>query len=76
MSEQKEQRLASAVLTGLMVADAALTLASRIGRWVQARKEVGELTPEEEAALDVYLENKFSEWQAKRPTSGPGETLN
>ena len=48
--------------------DAALTLANRLTQWLEQKRELGELTPEESDALDALIEQKASKWNAGRKT--------
>ena len=50
----------------LLVTDLLLTAANRLTNWLAEKREVGELTPEEEAAHDAWKEKLFAEWQRKR----------
>ena len=53
----------SPLLIVLAAADAALTAFERINQIVLSHsKEVGELTPEEDAALEAYEERRFAAW--------------
>jgi hypothetical protein len=60
----------SPLLLILAAADAALTAFERINAIVAARaSEVGELTPEEDAALEAYEERRFASWNSGGPVS-------
>jgi polyhydroxyalkanoate synthesis regulator phasin len=48
--------------------DAALTIANKLTKLVQEKREVGEMTPEEEKAFDEALEKKFASWTVKQTT--------
>ena len=65
MSEPtKDQQLKVAALGEvILVADALLTAANRLTMWLQERREVGEMTPEEEKWHDAWKEKLFSSWQ-------------
>jgi hypothetical protein len=66
MSQETEKKVAfMGPLEAIAIADGLLTLANRIGKWLEERREIGELTPEEEAALDAHLEATFAKWQKK-----------
>jgi hypothetical protein len=54
------------ILQGLAILDGLLTAASRIQSWLASRREVGEMTPEEEAAYDAFKAKRFEEWQNPR----------
>ena len=43
--------------------DGLITLTNKLVQMVQDKREVGEMTPEEEAALDAALEKKFASWK-------------
>jgi len=60
-----EPQKESAVLEAILIADGLLTLAGRMSKWLAERREVGEMTPEEESAHDAYLERKFAEWSGR-----------
>ena len=66
MSQDTEKKVASlGVLEAIAALDAALTLTSRLAAWLESRREVGEMTPEEEAAMDAANEKMFANWQKK-----------
>mgnify|MGYP003345446755 CR=1 FL=1 len=46
--------------------DASLTLANRLAVWLGEKREIGEMTPEEEAAFDAALEKTFASWQLRK----------
>jgi hypothetical protein len=60
---QKTEAKVAAIGEVLLVADALLTLGNRLANWLEEKREVGEMTPEEEAAHDAWKEKKFAEWQ-------------
>lgn len=68
MSQNTEKKVASlGVLEAIAALDAALTLASRVSKWLESRREVGEMTPEEEEAMDAANEKLFAQWQTRTP---------
>jgi hypothetical protein len=63
MSENSKPKMSS-LLVAVAVADAALTVIERVNQLIIARrKEIAELTPEEDAALEAYEERRFAAWQ-------------
>ena len=62
MSENAKPKMSS-LLVAVAVADAALTVIERVNQLIIARrKEIAELTPEEDAALEAYEERRFAAW--------------
>jgi hypothetical protein len=58
----------SPVLVVLAAMDGALTIIERGSAWLAAyRKQVGELTPEEDAAQEQFEERRFRAWQSGTP---------
>ena len=43
--------------------DSLLTLSNRLIGMVNDKREVGEMTPEEEVAFDAALEKRFASWK-------------
>lgn len=58
-SDQPKNMNAAAIFAAL---DAALTITESLSHWLQSKRVVGELTPEEEIALDERLERMFANW--------------
>ena len=55
------------LLVAIAAADAILTAFKRVNEIIQARRQmVGELTPEEEAAVEAYEERRFAGCVGKR----------
>lgn len=56
------------LLVAIAAADAILTAFERVNEIIQARRQmVGELTPEEEAAVEAYEERRFAAWNSGVP---------
>ena len=60
----------STFLVVLAAMDGALTLIERGTAWLaHYRSEVGELTPEEDAAQEAFEERRFALWQSGQPVT-------
>lgn len=69
MSTPKEEvKVASAALTIVGVMDGVLTIINHINKLRAQARERGELTPEEDAALDQKLEQIFASAAWKKST--------
>lgn len=62
-NETQNSPKVAAVAEIIMAVDGLLTLANRMRSWLQEKREVGEMTPEEEVEYDAWKEKKFAEWQ-------------
>jgi len=61
------------ILEAIAILDGAMTITDRILAYLNEKRMRGELTPEEEAALDARQEAMFktAAWQPSKPASQP-----
>jgi len=78
MSDPNQAKANMTILQGLAILDGLLTAAARIESWINSKRELGEMTPEEEAAHDARKAKIYAEWQAHRtgPTIAIPATVN
>jgi len=78
MSNETQNKQNMTILQGLAILDGLLTAAARIESWINSKRELGEMTPEEEAAHDARKAKIYAEWQARHtgPTIVIPETVN
>ncbi len=61
--KQKTEAKVAAIGEILLIADGLLTASNRLAKWLEERREVCDMTPEQEVAHDAWKEKMFASWQ-------------